>query len=133
MLLAAIEKTLLVGLHTSGAWWVIELRHLRYFVVVGGRRPYGRSGKIREHQNSFGDQLLERSVRDAKFAAATKLSLDRASLVLHQVRAPAKPHGSCPIALRSLAFSPGRSRSAGLRIPGGFGDSLRFSRMPVLR
>jgi DNA-binding transcriptional LysR family regulator len=75
----------------------MELRHLRYFVVVGEEQHYGRaaqrlrvaqpalSRQIQDLENEIGCQLFDRLPRGVKISAAGKSFLEDARRILQQV------------------------------------------------
>src|SRR5258707_6434859 len=84
----------------------MELRHLRYFVVVGEEQHYGRAARrlrvaqpalsrqIQDLEDELGCQLFDRLPRGVKISAAGKSFLEGGRRVLQQVNEttqPAKP------------------------------------------
>jgi len=77
----------------------MELRHLRYFVAVAEELNFTRaaerlaisqpplSAQIRQLEEEFGSQLLNRSSRGVSLTSAGKLLLEEARLILKQVDA----------------------------------------------
>src|SRR5262249_21466474 len=75
----------------------MELRHLRYFVVVGEEQHFGRaaerlrvaqpalSRQIQDLEEEIGFKLFERLPRGGKISAAGKSFLEDARLILRQV------------------------------------------------
>src|SRR5579864_4494740 len=75
----------------------MELRHLRYFVVVGEEQHYGRaasrlrvaqpalSRQIQDLEEEVGFKLFERLPRGVKLSAAGKLFLEDARRILQEV------------------------------------------------
>jgi len=75
----------------------MELRHLRYFVVVGEEQHYGRAARrlrvaqpalslqIQDLEDEIGCQLFDRLPRGVKISAAGKSFLEDARRVLQQV------------------------------------------------
>src|SRR6266853_3873226 len=75
----------------------MELRHLRYFVVIGEEQHYGRaahrlriaqpalSRQIQDLEEEVGFKLFDRLSRGVRISAAGKLFLEEARRILHQV------------------------------------------------
>lgn len=80
----------------------MELRHLRYFVVVGEEQHYGRASRrlrvaqpalsrqIQDLEEEVGFKLFDRLPRGVKLNAAGKLFLDDARRILQEVSQAAK-------------------------------------------
>src|ERR1700741_2466012 len=76
----------------------MELRHLRYFVVVGEEQHYGRASRrlhvaqpglsrqIHAWEEEEGFKLFERLPRGVKLSAAGKLFLEDARRILREVK-----------------------------------------------
>src|SRR6201988_369529 len=75
----------------------MELRHLRYFVVIGEEQHYGRASRrlrvaqpalsrqIQDLEEELGYKLFERLPRGVKLSAAGKLFLEDARRILKDV------------------------------------------------
>src|SRR5262245_12112371 len=75
----------------------MELRHLRYFVAVGGEQHYGRaaqqlrvaqpalSRQIQDLEEEIGFKLFDRLPRGVKISAAGKSFLEDARRLLHEL------------------------------------------------
>src|SRR4030095_7818944 len=75
----------------------MELRHLRYFVVVGEEQHFGRaaerlrvaqpalSRQIQDLEGEIGFKLFERLPRGVKISAAGKCFLEDARRILHEL------------------------------------------------
>src|ERR1700760_1857550 len=75
----------------------MELRHLRYFVVVGEEQHYGRASRrlgvaqpalsrqIQDLEEEIGFKLFDRLPRGVKISAAGKCFLEDARRILHEV------------------------------------------------
>src|SRR5580765_1078577 len=78
----------------------MELRHLRYFVVVGEKQHYGRaaqrlrvaqpalSRQIQDLEEEIGFKLFDRMPRGVKISAAGKCFMEDARRILQQVNEP---------------------------------------------
>src|SRR5260221_6891995 len=81
----------------------MELRHLRYFVVVGEGQHYGRAARrlrvaqpalsrqIQDLEDEIGCQLFDRLPRGVKISAAGKAFLEDARRVPQQVKEATLP------------------------------------------
>src|ERR1700733_8168483 len=95
-----LEKDLVSAWHTSKAWDLMELRHLRYFIAVAEMGSLTEAAKhrlytsqpslsrqIRDLEDQVGVELLSRSVHGVELTPAGEAFLDHARLALMQVDA----------------------------------------------
>src|SRR5262249_6948418 len=97
--LALQKKTLFIGAHACKVW-LMDLRHLRYFVaiaeegsltVAAERRlhtaPPSLSPQMRHLQAELGCELMIRGAKGVTLTAAGRVFLDHARVVLVQIEA----------------------------------------------
>ena len=95
-----LEKDLVSAWHTSKAWDLMELRHLRYFIAVAEMGSLTEAAKhrlytaqpslsrqIRDLEAEVGVELLSRSVHGVELTDAGQAFLDHARLAFIQVDA----------------------------------------------